>query len=505
MNKDLKITKGMKNFLQNDVLPNYIIYSKKDKYAFCTYCQHEVEIDFKNTKPKMVVTCPSCKREAFLKAKGQTKYSFFDYGGGFILDKDNGEVCVRYFDVYKYYNADGTVKDFSTHECLREYFDKNGYKVGYDKYTYGDWRKLNIRKYANYRGCEGEPCYHINPNWNIRAVYKGNLKSVIKGTPWEYSCLDKIFKMPDPHCYWNTLRVYLLDYLQCPIDEYLYKVGFKELCSYSVFVGGLPIDIKAKSLPDMLKVNKENYKALLKVGNPDRQTLIKYQTMTKYHLSELEYKIFAKFFEEKDYYYNHSSDKNTQYEEFMKIFPKSLYKLDKYVDTQKDFDIKEYKDYLEICLKLKYDISNTFVLFPKYFTKEHQNVIEKWNEKMNRKARASARRKNDVYAKVTKEYSEKYSFEQGNLKIVIPQDAEQICIEGQRLHHCVGTYIDRVCKGSSIILFVRRIDDLDVSFYTMEIQGDRFVQCRGFSNRTMTDEVKNFVNDFAKQKKIKVA
>ena len=147
-------------------------------------------------------------------------------------------------------------------------------------------------------------------------------------------------------------------------------------------------------------------------------------------------------------------------------------------------------------------MNNTFVLFPKDFKQAHQDAINRWNTKRNEEARRNAKARNKEYEKYIKKYIKKYGFEENNLKIVIPHGCDEICAEGQNLHHCVGTYIDRVCRGTSIILFVRDMNNIEKSFYTMELQGNKMIQCRGFANKEVTDEVRTFITDFAKQKKI---
>ena len=284
----MKLTKSMENFLHNDVLPHYILYNRKDKYAFCTSCQKEVEIDFTNTKPKMLITCPSCKREAYLKSSGQTKNSFSDSGVGIMLDKDNGNVCVRYFDVRKIYTKEGLLKDYWNHECLREYFYSDGNVISYDNTAYYDWRKCNLRKYSNYKGSAGEPCYHINTNWKIRKNYTKNIARVIKGTAWEHSCMDKIFKFKDTHHYWDVMRWFLKDYLKAPTFEYLYKVGFYNILQRGVFVQTLKLDTTKSSLPDILMVSKPMYKAMLDIGNPTYEDLNDYQDMTRFGIKTKE-------------------------------------------------------------------------------------------------------------------------------------------------------------------------------------------------------------------------
>lgn len=500
-----KLTKGMKNFLYRDVLPDYIIFSKKMNYAYCTACQREVDIDFSKAKHKEETKCPLCKRKAFYKAEHYIKGAFEDFGCGIIYTKEDDCIVVHHFDVTKIYTNLGSVKYYNTKETLREYFNASGWVKGFDRtYAYG-WKKLNLREYDNMKGLKGQPCYHILFSWKYGNTYKGNLKSVIKGTPWEHSCLDKIYKLPDTNHYWDVPRTFLLDYLKCPLVEYLYKIGFTDLCQYMMFRGMIPCDHTKQSIIDILAVNRDNWKALLKNGNPDRYELKKRQRMSQYNLSESEYDFFEKYFEDRhavwSYHFNRVNE-TTDYDEFKKHYTQSLAKLDKYAQTQKEFDLHTYEDYLRMCDDLGYNMYNTFIIFPKDLEKEHQVVVQKWNETKNAREIAKAKKRNAEYVHLRDTYRDLYSFTGDNFQIVVPNGCEDICAEGQKLHHCVGTYIDKVCKGISVILFVRRISNLTKSYYTMELRNNEMIQCRGFGNKGVTDEVRKFITDFAKQRNI---
>lgn len=496
---EIKLTKGMENFLYNDVLPTYILYSRKDNYAFCTSCQNEVPLP-DTTRPKMEVTCPVCKRKALLKAKGQTKNKFYDSGVGIIIAKDGKDLCVRYIEVSKYYNPDGTVNHFHTKESLREYIYPDGKLVAYDNaWDYG-WRRCNTRAYSNYRGAAGEPCYHINLNWKIKANYKKNLKNVVKGTAWEHSCINEIMKMHDSHHYWDVYRAFLKDYAKCPYAEYLYKIGFKELLQRGTFIQNLPFDLSKKTLPDIMMVRKELYRKMLANGNPTYDDLIKYQDMTKFNLAtEDDYKFWHKYFNNNSYHYRYQTDPAQRFREH---FKKSWYQLDKYATETKDFSISLYEDYLKMCDDLNYDMNNTFVVFPKDLKQAHDNLVGLWNKHKNEEAVKKAKARNNEYNVLRDKYTEQFAFAEDNLQIVVPNGCEDICLEGQKLHHCVGTYIDKVCKGMSIILFVRNIAKITKPFYTMEVKENRIVQCRGFGNKEVTDEVRKFISDFASMKQL---
>lgn len=504
MNDNLRVTKRMQQFLYNKTLPHYILYSNKDGRAFCTACQSEVDIKaLGKTKPLLEKECPKCKANVLLKAQGQVKKNFHDDGVGIILDKEDNNVCVRYFDVLKIYNPDGTVIHFDYHECMREYIDKNGKVITYNNpLLKGGWKKCSVRKYSNWKGVEGSAILHINTNWKHRAIYNGNIKSVINGTPWQYSLMDKIFKLHDSHHYYDAMTIFLRDYVKCPIHEYLYKVGFTKLCAYLTFDSYIPLNPQEKTIVDILKLNKENYKKLLAIGNPTFEDLRKHQIMTEYDLSETDYVIWSKYFNpdnKKIYSFRYTYDGDTE-NMLRKYYKKSWEQFDKYM--QNKISMRDYADYLKMCDELGYDMKNTFIIFPKHFEQAHQNVVNEWNALKNEKEREKAKKRNNEYDVYREKYSEIYSFEEDNLKVVVPNGCDEICAEGQNLRHCVGTYIDKVCKGLSVILFIRKINELNKSFYTMEVRGNEIIQVHGFGNKDMTEEVRNLVTDFAKQKQL---
>ena len=82
------------------------------------------------------------------------------------------------------------------------------------------------------------------------------------------------------------------------------------------------------------------------------------------------------------------------------------------------------------------------------------------------------------------------------LMIRLPKNVGEIRREGELQHHCVATYIDRVERHETLILFVRKIEDPDTPFYTMEWKNGKVAQCRGKRNAAMTPEVKAFVSAF---------
>lgn len=59
-------------------------------------------------------------------------------------------------------------------------------------------------------------------------------------------------------------------------------------------------------------------------------------------------------------------------------------------------------------------------------------------------------------------------FEDDTYKMMLPRTPRDITQEGARQHHCVGGYIRSVLDGDCLILFLRRKENEDRSFFTLE-------------------------------------
>lgn len=151
--------------------------------------------------------------------------------------------------------------------------------------------------------------------------------------------------------------------------------------------------------------------------------------------------------------------------------------------------VSEYRDYLEICEKLNYDLKNSFVLYPKDLQKSHDKAAHRIKHK------ADAKTKREFIA-ICKSISEQLCFEKDGLKLICPSVPDDVIAEGHALHHCVGDYINRVVKKECIILFVRKCHEIDKPYYTIEIRGQEVVQVRGVGNCAATPEVQKFIDTF---------
>lgn len=115
-------------------------------------------------------------------------------------------------------------------------------------------------------------------------------------------------------------------------------------------------------------------------------------------------------------------------------------------------------------------------------------------------------RLNKLAAKLYDQRKEKFEYADDNFSIVVPEEMNKITKEGVYLHHCVGGYISRVAEGRTNILFLRRNEEIDIPFFTIEINNhNEVIQIHGLYNRWLGNEpdAVKFVINWIHEKGIK--
>lgn len=82
---------------------------------------------------------------------------------------------------------------------------------------------------------------------------------------------------------------------------------------------------------------------------------------------------------------------------------------------------------------------------------------------------------NDLYSKFSASLSE-YEFSNSTYSIIKPQIVQELDIEGNVLHHCVGTYKENIAKGDEIILFLRENNNLKAPYFTINLDTDGYIR-----------------------------
>ena len=166
-----------------------------------------------------------------------------------------------------------------------------------------------------------------------------------------------------------------------------------------------------------------------------------------------------------------------------------------YFDPRRIF-FGDYKDYIENAALLEYDLTNLEVLYPKNFKQAHDLASDIVNDKNFSEGELPQ------IARQYEKYSNLYSYEDKDFCIMPPVRHNDLKNEGKTLCHCVATYAKKVATEKTIILFVRKTNEKEKPYFTLELNPVtlRIEQCRGFENCSYPNEVKKFMDKWYKTK-----
>lgn len=120
--------------------------------------------------------------------------------------------------------------------------------------------------------------------------------------------------------------------------------------------------------------------------------------------------------------------------------------------------------------------------FPNSLKKSH-DVLAMQNTKWTYDSNATVRQ----FVKLMKEWKH-LEFEDDSYKMMLPKTPRDITQEGARQHHCVAGYIKSVLGGDCLILFLRRKENEDRSFFTLEYDLHKSIrQIRGKFNHSIVE------------------
>ena len=166
----------------------------------------------------------------------------------------------------------------------------------------------------------------------------------------------------------------------------------------------------------------------------------------------------------------------------------------------------DYLDYLEAAEVCGYDMRNEMVLFPKHFRQAHDMAVEERLDREKKLEDMAVRRKNKEYAKMVPGIKALYEFEDDQFFIKVPEKKSDFTQEGHMNNNCVGTYFDKVVKGQTVVVFLRKKELPDQAYCTVEITNVATLkQLRSRYNREAPPEAREFADRWMKEVKKRLA
>ncbi len=484
---------------------NYIFYDARRKRAFCTSCRKAFALEGKHLRHKTTgiwndvdevghnrtVRCPCCNKFLLAKSEGMGRNGLQSVKWSVLVQPHGEEVLTRYFC---------HIKDFRTDFHHPRITTREGYRTvhGADRAT--DYMRDRYKSTREVRWCHYRD---RGSGWNPPAetavprsvvMYNANLQEAVAGTCMKYSVPDIFIEnVADDKRYFDSpwlIDQYFNSYRKYPFIEQLLKVGFyrmtKEFLEDPRY-DGHDMNAGQSSVLGTLGINKNQYNMLRRIGNPGMMDL-----------EILRYKPDLGWNEFEDLRWLQGGGRSDDYKKYIGLMGyATLHKLRRYISRQGITHAQDYFDYVGWLEEMGYDMRNGFNLLPGNFEKAHDEMSMQYMKFKDKKAREETKRFNCLLKRLRKETAEEeaMNLDIGGLFVRLPNRLEELKEEGESLHHCVGAYMEKVKRGETMIFFIRQKEAPEKPYYTLEWHG-RVIQCRGFRNCNMTQEVKAFVEIF---------
>lgn len=485
---------NLKRWADKHIMPHYLFYDynngRAKTQARCTYCEKFSVIE--RPKNNDVLRCPKCGQKVIAKAQGKRAAYHEDRETCQVIRQISPqELVVRIYKLYWFYAKGKDSIRKSAYEVMRIFVrSDDGKKTIVEPYYYDSGYDSVTRWRRGYHpgALFGMECFISEETGEI---YLPGLEKALQGTAWEYCALRQFYERTAIPM---QVSHYLKMYLQHPLlIERLTKVGFENIVADVVYQHGFSdaLDEMQTKTHRILCVEKQDV-SVLREQKTGVSLLKKYQAYVAIHLrgraelfqwqlhnevKEIPTDIFQYMTAEKFMRYI-----DAQFPIYCETRPANGYR-----DPTMETLVITYVDYLHICRRQAYDMKDKSVLFPKNCAAAHDREAERI-QKIN------DAQKNKAFGMAYAGFARKAVLSNEELQIVCPKRANDLVDEGKALHHCVGSYIDKVADGRCLIVFVRRVEEPKKPYVTVEVRDGKIAQIHGDHNSKPTEEVQKFID-----------
>ena len=492
----------------------HVFYKRlNDRIAkgFCSHCRNDFLLDSKIPRHNKEGVCPQCGSEISYKATSRSTSLLYTANACIAQKIKTGGVVLRYFWLDRDFRSDRyswqmrsnyrSPSDYIT-EMARLFIDSDGkiigkYRLGYLNFLHGygfraseDVITGDNRDY--YKGNTGiYSGLAINIWFRAAYMYTHNLRGILNQYSLPYSLQhEMVTRQP------LDVTTYLCQHIRYPVISSFDNLGLNCLKNDLLKNGQ---ELKAYnnkgSLHNRLGISKEQLSMASENGFTTYHINILTSSLAQPSLEnllwlgkhEFDFRIINTILQ---YTTLHKMKKYIQ-QQCKVVKDDSLYRYD---NTSKEHLLARYwADYLIMSNKLNFQTKKWRILFPKDVKDQHDKV------------NALCRVKYDpvMDEKVKKAYpalNAKYSFENDELFLRPIKDFNGFVEEGAELMHCVASsgYYRYHVDGSSYIFSIRRLDDPDTAYYTMEYdpKAKKIKQLRGYKDCAPTDNVAAFRDEW---------
>ncbi len=496
----------------------FVTTIKNQQYGYCTHCNVELPThlpklsdraiaeremcgcpaalymgeEYERKKHGEKAICPNCKSECIVRYAGLGHSNLRDCAYFVYYEKsklDSNILVARGIHAVRYYgNGYKNVQtELETEVHYSFEYKKMGKMIKPISEPWGHNHigfSKTIHSWANRHGYNTYFCYS-----------RKSIKNAVKNTPFAWIGWENYD--------YNDMVEYFDLFSRYPVIEYLNKLGYKQLVTEKLETKTISkgaINWNGKTIEGVFRLTKEEYNI---VKQYKINVTSSFLNLTK-SVKERELNLTIPEISDLSHIIPSYSNMDNELSSINKTFGEYLNFKDafRYCMKQNNKNMSTYnsvysitsawRDYVSECKKLNMDISDMRVLFPNDLHKAHQNTTDQIRYEVDK---ALTEKIVSRLPTMTRFYitSDKY--------LIRPaESAFEIVNEGRELHHCVGRYAKDYADGKTCILFIRKVEEPDKPFYTVEVNGREVVQVRGLQNCAPKDEMLlAFIKRFTKE------
>lgn len=485
------LPEGLIDYIRREVLPKdrVIIYKRGNVNGICTVCGTQVHARGRRFTQSTRVNCPNCGARVPCVLEDGCAFAANYIENIVAVQKgtDGETVFFRQWLLHRDNSARWEhIEDFlqetvryairGTKTAKWQKQGKESYYMRTERYELDEWTR-----WSGNRIYDGG--YYF---------YTGGIETALQGTAMQYADLDG-YLAAERH---NKNPIYFLEYhAKYPVIEFLWKAGYRNIVHNRIF--GMDRENRNAILWERKKL-KECFKFPLRI--------LKLMPPEEWKLDDVQRANYLwKNYGERitDAEMRTALQSRTDVQSLTGAMPYAgIGKILKYIQKQTEKRkeekghttytlegiIRAYRDYLQECEQLHFDLHDREILFPKDLVAAHDRTMKQIAFEKNKADQ-------EKFQKAV-EKLEKFAWSEGEFFIRPAREQMELAAEGKALHHCVGGYIKRMAEGETAIFFLRKANEPDKPFYTLELQKKRVIQCRTEHNASYDrkPDVKNFVD-----------
>lgn len=474
------IPSDFRNFIMNRLYKNdhFMYYSKTD--AFCSRCGSSMKKN-KDMRHNAIGTCPVCDERIRYKSTGRMS-EHDERKEVLLIQKQESDVILRYFKC-SLLSAYKSKESLHYWESVRTYHRNRieNYSARYICYTdflnHTFWNdKMDLWHQVAY-GVRS--CLYAGNNEEIAELLPKELRRVVPELAQEGVLLP--WKEMLRGAKWNSQESVN------SMFEKLYRAGLKKLAvEYAINSYSISLSLRNRELKKILKISKPMLR-YMQEHDSGKKILEVFQDACKENCGLNDNEIFE------------LAEAGIKVSDLKVLAHKQkIIKLLHYLQRVKGYgnfkdSFRHYEDYVSMAYSREYDFENDTIRYPKDLKQAHDKVAREFYENETDKHKCKKIKENPNISLVYAVLAETYGWKNKDFIIIPPKNAGEIIEEGRTLHHCVGgdNYLCKHNNGTTYILFMRKAENPDKPYYTIEIdpKDNHIIQYYGKNDKKPDKEV----------------